>query len=111
MPVDETLNGLLPVIVPLVQFDAPRIETVPVPPSVPPLRLKLGVPLPNDVAVLMFSVPPATLMIPPPEKAPLSSNVPFVKFVMLPEAGTLIVPVDLPPPAKLSAPVALFVTM
>jgi len=63
-PADETLNGLLPVIVPLVQFDAPKIVTVPVPPSVPPLRLRLGEPLPNEVAALMFSVPPAMLMVP-----------------------------------------------
>jgi hypothetical protein len=53
-PANETLKGLLPVIVPLDQFDAPRIETLPVP---------------------------------------------------------LILPVDLPPPAKLSAPLALFVTV
>src|SRR3954465_12389148 len=109
-PGAETLRGLLPVIVPFDQLDAPTIETVPVPPRVPPVMLMLGLLLPNDVAVLMFSVPPATLMVPAPEKTPVSSNVPLVKFMMLLAVGTLIVPVDLPPPAKLRAPVALLVT-
>ncbi len=92
-PVDETLKGLLPVIVPLDQFDAPRIVTAPEPPRVPPLMLRFGAPL-NVVAVLMFNVPPATLIVPEPEKTPLLLKVPPVKLMLFPDDGTLTEPVD-----------------
>ena len=50
----------MPAIVPLVQFDVPLSVNVPVPDKVPPDRFRTLI----AAAVLKFTVPPVTLVMP-----------------------------------------------
>ena len=103
----ETVNEPEPVIVPPAHVTGDWMVRLPVPPSVPLLMLRFGEPE-NDVGVLTLSVPPATPIVPLPEKTPLLSNVPPVKLIVLAAVGTLTDPVDEPPPARFKGPEALF---